>query len=294
MLKVLRSYGFVEGRMISHSKTGYCRRNRDHFVVFNAQIFTPRGRILKQADLDLTLDGGRLTEAARAVGQNFFVLYENDPTHFRKPTDRPISSILREAVWWTKCQPKDEDWFMPLASGPLCKKHVGLRCVTGRWREQLSFSVEFWTNRHLESLRNYSGAALQLVGLPPKTFQTIEEREDLEAEVSPTGGREVRPLFYHHSGLLDYVWFNHGAAIPAILYDHTLRLIERLKFTVHRGNSAIHVRRDEEVVGLCWPVGISAPEVTQNARAELKRLSTQPTQESGIPVSSPKKDEQTS
>lgn len=263
--------------MISHSKTGYCRRNRDHFVVFNAQIFTPRGRILKQADLDLTLDGARLTEAARAVGQNFFVLYENDPTPFWNPGDRPISSTLREAVWWTKCQQKDQDWFMPLASGPLCKKHMGLRCVAGHWREQMSFSVEFWTNRHLESMRNYSGAALLLVGPPPKTIQVVEKRQHLDAETSPTRGRCVRPVTYHHTGMLDYVWFNHGAAIPAILYDHTLRLMERLSFSVHRGNSAIHVQRDEEVVGLCWPVGISAQEVIQRARAELKRLSTQPT-----------------
>ena len=82
VLEVLTGYGFGEGRMISHSKTGYCRRNQGHFVVFNAQLFTPRGRILKQADLDLTLDGVKLTEAARAVGQNFFVLYENDPRPF--------------------------------------------------------------------------------------------------------------------------------------------------------------------------------------------------------------------
>lgn len=254
MLEVLRSYGFVEGRMINHSKTGYCRRNRDHFVVFNAQMFTPRGRTLKQADLDLTLDGARLTEAARAVGQKFFVLYENDPTRFWKPGDRPISSTLREAVWWTKCQQKDQDWFMPLVSGPLCKKHVGLRCVTDHWRDKLSFSVEFWTNRHLENLRNYSGAALQLMGPPPKTIQVVEKREDLEGETSPTRGRGVRPLFYNDTGMLDYVWFNYCAAIPANLYDHTLRLMERLSFSVHRGNSAIHVRRDGEIVGWCWTV----------------------------------------
>jgi hypothetical protein len=26
--------------------------------------------------------------------------------------------------------------------------------------------------------------------------------------------------------LLDYVWFSHGAAVPAILYDHTVRRLD--------------------------------------------------------------------
>lgn len=165
---------------------------------------------------------------------------------------------------------------MPIVSGPLCKKHLRLRCVIGHWRGQLSFSLKFGTNPHLQSMRNYSGASLQLVGSPPKMIQVIEKSESLEAEVSSTRGRVVRPLFYHHAGMLDYVWFNHGVAIPAILYDYTLRMMERLSFTIHSGNSAIHVRRDGQVVGLCWPVRISAPEVIQNAKAELKRLMGMP------------------
>jgi hypothetical protein len=276
---VLRCYGFAEGRMISHSKTRYCRRNRGNFVVFNAQLFTARGRVLKQADLDLTLDGQKLTEAARASGQNLYVLYEKDPPPFQTPGDKPISAVLREAVWWTRFRPQDQDRFLPLTADPLWKKEVRLRCATGHWQKQPAFSVDLWGNPGWESLRNYSGAAIQLRGHRPRGFRPAEQAGTFTAEVSTTRGRPVRPVFYQHNGVLDYVWFNHGAAIPAVLYDHTLRLMQGLNFSVHRDNSAIHIRREGKVLGLCWPARITAPEVIQNARAELRRLSTEATQE---------------
>jgi hypothetical protein len=211
--------------------------------VFNAQLFTAGGRLLKQIDLDLTLDGAQLNEVARAVRQNFYVLYENDPTPFWRPGDKPISAVLREAVWWTKFRPQDQDRFLPLTAGPLWKKQVPLRCVTGRWQKQPAFSVDLWSKPGWESLRNYSGAVVQLSGHPPRGFRPTEQAEAFTAEVSTTRGRPVRPVFYQHSGVLDYVWFNHGAAMPAVLYDHTLRLMQGLSFTVHRDNSATHRKK---------------------------------------------------
>jgi hypothetical protein len=92
VIAVLREHGFAEGRLIANSKSGYYKRHRSHFVVFNAQVCSLGGRLLKQADLDLTLDGEKLTAAARAAGENFYVLYENDPSPFWKPrfdTDAP-------------------------------------------------------------------------------------------------------------------------------------------------------------------------------------------------------------
>jgi len=76
-------------------------------------------------------------------------------------------------------------------------------------------------------------------------------------------------VFYHRVGLLDYVWFSHGAAVPAILYDHTVRRLDSVRFTRHRDSSAIHLRQAGKVVGLFWPCGISAPEVLANARRRL-------------------------
>jgi hypothetical protein len=76
-------------------------------------------------------------------------------------------------------------------------------------------------------------------------------------------------VFYHRVGLLDYVWFSHGAAVPAILYDHIVRPLDSVRFTKHSNSSAIHLRQAGEVVGLFWPCGISAPEVLSNARRRL-------------------------
>ena len=269
IIAVLREHGFAEGRLIANSKSGYCKRHRSHFVVFNAQVCNLRGRLLKQADLDLTLDGEKLTQAARAAGENFYVLYENDPSPFWKPGSIPMPRVLRDAVWWTRIHREDEDLFLPMNSGPLEKKRVRLRCSLGRWQNRPAYSVDLWENPEWESRRNMSGPVVQLLGHPPRGFRPTDENEVFTAEISKTRGRPVRPVFYHRVGLLDYVWFSHGAAVPAILYDHTVRRLDSVRFTRHRDSSAIHLRQAGEVVGLFWPCHISAPEVLAHARRRL-------------------------
>ena len=141
IIAVLQEHGFAEGRLIANSKSGYCKRHRSHFVVFNAQVCSLRGRLLKQADLDLTLDGEKLTQAARAAGENFYVLYENDPSPFWKPGSIPMPRVLRDAVWWTRIHrggrgplSPHEFWSLgekagsiALQPGPLAKS-AGLLC----------------------------------------------------------------------------------------------------------------------------------------------------------------------
>ncbi len=257
--------------MIAFSKSGYRKYYRGHFVVFNAQIFSRRGRVLKTADLDLTFDAEKLTRAARAAGENFFVLEENSPNPSWQPGSTPMARVLRDAVWWTRIHREDEDLFLPLDVGPLRRKRVRLNCSTGRWQNQPAYSVDLWDNPEWESGRNLSGAVVQVLGRPPKGLRPTEKDEIFTAEISKTRGRPVRPVFYHHAGLLEYVWFSHRAAVPAILYDHTVRLLDSVSFTWHRDSSAIHLRQAGEVVGLCWPCDISAPEVLANARGQLSR-----------------------
>ena len=260
---------------MSHSKTGYCRRNRGHFVVFNAQIFSRLGRILKQVDLDLTLDADRLTEAARMADHNLYVFREDNPNFAARLAEKPISAVLREAVWWTKIHPRDEDRFLPLAAGPIWKKPVPLRCSKGAWQGQPAYSVDFWSNTEWESLRNYSGAAVQLMGSPPRDWRVEENAESFDdAVISATGGRPLRPIFYHRTGALDYVWFNQGAAVPALLYDRTLRVLGPLSFTIHRGNTAIHLWKAGKFTGLIWPCGISAEDVIKKAHEQLSGFTT--------------------
>ena len=47
IIAVLQEHGFAEGRLIANSKSGYCKRHRSHFVLFNAQVCNIRGRLLK-------------------------------------------------------------------------------------------------------------------------------------------------------------------------------------------------------------------------------------------------------
>ncbi|HZM04891.1 MAG TPA: hypothetical protein VFC44_17970, partial [Candidatus Saccharimonadales bacterium] len=184
ILAVLQQHGFAEGRMIAMSKSRYCKRHRRHFVVFNAQVCSLGGRVLKQADLDLDLDAEKLTAAARAVGENLFVLFENDPSPFWESGSIPMSRVLRDAVWWTRIHRADEDLFLPMNSGPLKKKRVRLRCSVGRWQNRPSYSVDLWENPEWESARNMSGPVVQLLGHPPRGFRPTDENEVFTAEIS--------------------------------------------------------------------------------------------------------------
>jgi hypothetical protein len=167
----------------------------------------------KQVDLDLTLDAGKLTQAARLVGQNLYVFCEGNPSFAARLAEKPIAAVLREAMWWTKIHPRDADRFLPLAAGPIWKKPVPLRCSAGTWQGQPAYSVNFWSNTEWESLRNYSCAAVRLVGQPPQGFHVEKNAEIFDdTGISATRGRHVRPILYHRTGALDYVWFSHGAA----------------------------------------------------------------------------------
>lgn len=110
-----------------------------------------------------------------------------------------------------------------------------------------------------------------MAGLPPKEFQVKQDLRAVEIFPPPssTRGRSVRPVFYQQSGPLDHVWFSHGVAIPALLYDQVLRPLSGLNFTVHRDNKAIHVRAGGPVIGLIWPCWIGAPEVVASTRRQL-------------------------
>jgi hypothetical protein len=71
-------YGFIMGRMISGSKSGYRERFPDHHVIFNANIVTrSRGKVW-YGDVDLILDTTQLMNIARELKEPLYVLYEMD------------------------------------------------------------------------------------------------------------------------------------------------------------------------------------------------------------------------
>lgn len=71
-------HGFVMGRMISGSKSGYRERYPNNNVVFNANIVAKsRGKVW-YGDLDLTLDTENLTWVAKELGEPLYILREMD------------------------------------------------------------------------------------------------------------------------------------------------------------------------------------------------------------------------
>jgi hypothetical protein len=263
IIEVLRQHGFREGRCIAGSKTGYSKVHPDHFAVFNAQIFSRRGRMLRQADLDLTRDADQLNAAARAAGENLYVLPKRAPHPFWEPGSMPMQQVLSDAVWWTRTRPQDEDQFLPPETERRRPKRCPLICTTGRWRGKPAYSL------------HWCGAVIEMCGHPPEWLRperTQRHPNDppFTTEPSATRGRPVRPVFYQKSGPFEFIWFSHGRAVPANLFDQSVGLLEALSYTWHKGQSAIHVRRHDQVIGLIWPCYIFAPEGVASARARLR------------------------
>jgi hypothetical protein len=178
-----------------------------------------------------------------------------------------MAMVLRDAIWWTSIYPEDEDRFMPLDSNR--EQGERLVCTVGTWTSRPTFSLDLWTNPQWGGC-NTSGAVIQLFGRPPAGLVQAEEKEVFTGNMATGRGRPIRPLFYHQSNLLEYVWYSHGAAVPAVLYDYSIRLLRRpVTFTIHRRHKAIHVHQGGEPTGLVWPCDISAPRVRQAAQRHI-------------------------
>lgn len=274
---ILQHHGFREGRLITFSKSGFHRMHPNHFVIFNAKLLTQRALILRQADLDVTVDAKKLTAAAREAGENFYVFAESHPHPFWEPGSMPMRQVLRSATWWTRIHPEDKDVYLPMNSTRRPPKRLRLNCTTGLWQGRPAYSVGCWENDEFYNT-NMTGASVDIAGQPPKHFRIkkSDPGPELSKPPSATRGQTVYPLFYQKSGLLEYVWFSCGFAMPAVLYDQVVRPLRDLDFTMHEEHEAIHIRQNGQVVGLIWPCFIGAREVAANAR---RRLGLNPSKE---------------
>ena len=181
---------------------------------------------------------------ARSAGRR---LVDSDPSQGRGPIPPAERGSTSEKACPTELQ-----------HGPFSAKSAGLL-------------FGLWDNPEWRAVATCQEQSFRSWAVRPRVFRPTMKNEVFTAEISKTRGRPVRPAFYHHAGLLEYVWFSHRAAVPAILYDQTVRLLDSVSFTWHRDSSAIHLRQAGEVVGLFWPCDISAPEVLANARRQLNR-----------------------
>ena len=268
VVTALRKHGLYESRAIPLSKAAYHKERSDHFCAYNAQLFWCYGRILRSVNLDLTEDAEKLTAVARSAGENLYVLHEGSPFRWWKPGSAPMAMVLRDGIWWTSIRPEDEDRFMPMDSNR--EQGERLVCTVGTWNSRPAYSLDLWTNPQWGGC-NTSGAVIQLFGRPPAGLVQAEEKEVFTGDMATGRGRPIRLLFYHQSNLLEYVWYSHGAAVPAVLYDYSIRLLRRpVTFTVHGGHEAIHVHQGGEPIGLVWPCDINAPRVRHAAQRHMR------------------------
>ena len=267
----LRQVGICEGRMVSWSKSRYHKNHPTHFVVYNARIFTRRGQILRQVDLDLTLDAQTLTRVATIIRTNLYVFHESAGQRLAEQESRPILQILRDAVWWTRIRPGDQDVFLPMDSPRRPQSHVCLSCSSGVWSGQPAYSIDLSDDPQWGGI-NMLGARATILGSPPAHLRWVDRGHVFGDQPSATRGRPVRPVLCHRAGLLEYIWFTNQIAVPAVLYDLTVSSFHNVRFTWHRDKRSLQVRQAGQVVALVSPACILAPEVIDGARRQLQLL----------------------
>ena len=89
---------FIQGRMISGSKSAYSAAHPDNVVVFNANIVTANGRKVWYGDLDLTLDKEELIKLSIQMDETLHVLREHDGRFGNEEApkiERAVATITR-------------------------------------------------------------------------------------------------------------------------------------------------------------------------------------------------------
>jgi len=271
IVDVLREQGIFSGRSLDPGGPVYANLT-ETVVVPNAYIVTTRSVILKRASVHPGLDAEKLTTAARAAGENLYVLPPDSKCSDKK-SPRQIDHLLLDAIWWTRINAEDQDVFTSMDCGSTRQlKRARLTCLTGHWQKQPAYLLD--CNRKWRGL-NMGTAAVLLNEKPPRHLRAIETDVTFGGETRVLPARPVRPIFYQKSGPLEYIWFNHRAAVPAVLYDNTVALLKEVTFTWHgHERGAIHVHKLGRQIGLIWPASIFAPDVVSGAFRQFKALAT--------------------
>jgi hypothetical protein len=92
--EILTEKGFIPGRMISWSKSGYVRNNPGNEVVFNARICVLGEGNIWWGDLDITKDRELLSSVATEAGKKLYILREMDAWN----EDISDHEILKRAI----------------------------------------------------------------------------------------------------------------------------------------------------------------------------------------------------
>ena len=93
---IFRGNGFINSRMITMSKSSYCKSYPDNFVVFNANIITEKSGKVWYGDLDITKDEEILSIISKELREDLYILYEMD-CRFGTEKDS-IKKLMKKAV----------------------------------------------------------------------------------------------------------------------------------------------------------------------------------------------------
>jgi hypothetical protein len=178
-----------------------------------------------------------------------------------------LNKVIGEAVWWTQTQPENQNLFLSVDVFLKQRWSNRLRYATGTWQGQSAYAVSSWGNDAIDN-QSLAGSAIELCGFPPNHFVVKDREMDEKYSItpSPRRGRPVRPVFYHRSGPVEYIWFNHGISVSAVLFANTLGKMAGLNFRIHAGTEAIHIRRAGKVIGMLWPNSYTPRHLTESAR----------------------------
>lgn len=90
------------GAMISESKSGYRDRHPDNVVVFNANLASKSYGKIWYGDIDITISKDKLFLAREAVGEDLYVLYEDDLRFDNE--DKKLNEVLKYASAFYKVE----------------------------------------------------------------------------------------------------------------------------------------------------------------------------------------------
>lgn len=96
MEKVFELRSFIQGRMLSYSKSRYREKYPDNEIYFNCNVFVLGEGKIWYGDLDITEDRNELEKIASEIGKDLYILREMDGRFGNENMDD--SEIIRRSV----------------------------------------------------------------------------------------------------------------------------------------------------------------------------------------------------
>jgi hypothetical protein len=96
MEKIFEFNEFIQGRMISYSKSQYREKYPENEIYFNCNVFVLGEGKIWYGDLDVTKDREALEKIASEIGKDLYILREMDGRFENENLDDP--EIIRRSV----------------------------------------------------------------------------------------------------------------------------------------------------------------------------------------------------